>query len=107
MGSSSLATLPLGFSCGFISPSACGPQGSAPELALEDLGLPQLQTRCRGGAAVWVAETLGGAGGWGSRKYGVLRAVAAAAAAAAAVAAAGLFFLASGSSVPVGIVHWR
>ena len=41
-GSSSLATLPLGFNCGFISTSACGrPLGFAPEAALEDLGLPQ------------------------------------------------------------------
>ena len=40
-GSSSLATLPLGFNCGFISTSACGrPLGFAPEAALEDLGLP-------------------------------------------------------------------
>ena len=41
-GFSSLVTLPLGFSCGFISTSACGrPLGFAPEAALEDLGLPQ------------------------------------------------------------------
>ena len=40
-GSSSLATLPLGFNCGFISTSACGSStGIAPESALEDLGLP-------------------------------------------------------------------
>ena len=38
-GSSSLATLPLGFNCGFISTSGC-PLGFAPEAALEDLGLP-------------------------------------------------------------------
>ena len=37
-GSSSLATLPLGFNCGFISTSDC-PLGFAPEAALEDLGL--------------------------------------------------------------------
>ena len=36
-GSSSLATLPLGFNCGFISTSACGLSTGA---ALEDLGLP-------------------------------------------------------------------
>ena len=40
-GSSSLATLPLGFNCGFISTSAGCPLGFAPEAALEDLGLPQ------------------------------------------------------------------
>ena len=40
-GSSSLATLPLGFNCGFISTSAWGhPLGFAPEAALKDLGLP-------------------------------------------------------------------
>ena len=40
-GSSSLATLPLGFNCDFISTSACGPStGFAPEAALEDLALP-------------------------------------------------------------------
>ena len=39
-GSSSLATPPLGFNCGFISTSTCGcPLGFAPEAALEDLGL--------------------------------------------------------------------
>ena len=41
LGSSSLATLPLGFNCGFVSTSACGSStGFAPEAALEDLGLP-------------------------------------------------------------------
>ena len=41
LGSSSSATLPLGFSCGFISTSACGsPTGFAPEAAVEDSGLP-------------------------------------------------------------------
>ena len=40
-GCSSLATLPLGFNCGFISTSACGSStGIAPESALEDLSLP-------------------------------------------------------------------
>ena len=39
---SSLATLFLGFNCGFISTSALDcPLGIAPEAALEDLGLPQ------------------------------------------------------------------
>ena len=42
LGSSSLATLPLGFNCGFVSTSARGSStGVAPEAALEDLGLPQ------------------------------------------------------------------
>ena len=43
-GSSSLATVPLGFNCGFISTSTCRPLwlnwGLAPEAALEGLGLP-------------------------------------------------------------------
>ena len=39
-GSSSLATLPLGFNCGFISPLHVGHTlGFAPEAVLEDLGL--------------------------------------------------------------------
>ena len=41
-GFSSLATLSLGFNCGFISTSACeSSTGVAPEAALEDLGLPR------------------------------------------------------------------
>ena len=41
LGSSSLATLSLGFNYGFISTSACGWSiGFAPEAALEDSGLP-------------------------------------------------------------------
>ena len=39
-GSSSLATLPLGFNCGFTSTSVGCPLGFSPEAALEDLGLP-------------------------------------------------------------------
>ena len=39
-GSSSLATLPLGFNCGFISISACGLFTEiCPETALENMGL--------------------------------------------------------------------
>ena len=39
-GSSSLATLPLGCNCGFMSTSPWShPLGFAPEAALEDLGL--------------------------------------------------------------------
>ena len=41
-GSSSLATLPLGFNFGFISTSACrSSTGFASETALENLGLAQ------------------------------------------------------------------
>ena len=43
-GSFSLATLPLGFNCSFISTSSCGLKrgllGFAPEAALEDLVCP-------------------------------------------------------------------
>ena len=42
LGSSSLAALPLGFSCGLFPPLHVGrPLGFAPEAALEDLGLPR------------------------------------------------------------------
>ena len=63
-GSSSLATLPLGFTCGVISTSARGfrswgcPGG---------LGFAPVGTRCGGGAAAWVAGVLaapGTQGGW-------------------------------------------
>ena len=41
-GSSFLATLPLGFSCGLFPPLYMGrPLGFVPEAALEVLGLPQ------------------------------------------------------------------
>ena len=62
--SSSLATLPLGFTCGVISTSARGfrswgcPGG---------LGFAPVGTRCGGGAAAWVAGVLaapGTQGGW-------------------------------------------
>ena len=39
-GSSSLATLPMGFNCGFILLHVGHPLGFAPEAALENLGLP-------------------------------------------------------------------
>ena len=39
--SSSLATLPLGFNCGFILLNVGHPLGFAPEAALEDLDLAQ------------------------------------------------------------------
>ena len=53
-GSSSLATLPLGSNCSFISTLLVGrPLGLAPEVALEDLGLPL------GGPGVEVVQLLG------------------------------------------------
>ena len=67
-GSSSLATLPLGFNRGFISSSACvlstvvcswGCTGG--------LGFAPVRARCGGGAAAWVAGVLaapGTQGGW-------------------------------------------
>ena len=58
-GSSFLATLPLGFNCGFISTSACeSSTGFAPEAALEDLNLPQR------GPGVEVVQLLGSQGFW-------------------------------------------
>ena len=58
-GCSSLAALPLGFNCGFVSTSDVGhPLGFAPEAALEALGVPHVRARCGGGAAAWVAEVL-------------------------------------------------
>ena len=58
-GFSSLATLSLGFDCGFICTSACElSAGFAPEAALEDLGLPQ------GRPGVKVVQLLGSQGPW-------------------------------------------
>ena len=74
-GSSSLATLPLGFNCGFISTSACGSStgvccwgcsgglGSAPVRA----GVEVVQLL--GLKAFWQHQVLRGVGGQGSRKY--------------------------------------
>jgi len=55
-GSSSLATLPLGFNCGFISTSACesfiGVCSGGCTGGLESV---PVRARCGGGAAVWIA----------------------------------------------------
>ena len=77
-GSSSLATLPLGFNCGFISTSACGSSigvcswgcpgglGFAPEPNLEVLGLPSE-------GQVWRRHScLGGRGPGSTRNSGEL-----------------------------------
>ena len=68
--SSSLATLLLGFNCGFISTSSCGSKrgllGFVPEAALEDLGLPLW------GPGVEVMQLLGSQGFW---QHWVLRGV--------------------------------
>ena len=67
-GSSSLATLPLGFNCGFISISACGlSTGVCSWGCPGGLGFAPVRARCRGGAASWVAGVLaapGTQGGW-------------------------------------------
>ena len=90
-GSSSLATLPLGFNCGFISTSACGPStgvcswgcpgglGFAREAALEDLdlllrlpwrtGVCPVRARCVG-AAAWGSGALAAPGTRGSWRLG-------------------------------------
>ena len=58
-GSSSLATLPLGFNCGFISTSACGSStGVCSRGCPGGLGFAPVRARYGGGAAVWVAGVL-------------------------------------------------
>ena len=70
-GSSSLATLPLGFNNSFISPlRVCCPLGFASEDALEDLGLSPVRVRCGGGAAAWVAGVLAAPSTQGSWRLG-------------------------------------
>ena len=63
-GSSSLATLPLGFNCCFISTSACGlTTGVCSWGWAGGLGFVPMRARCGGGAVAW------GAGGSGSTRY--------------------------------------
>ena len=65
--SSSLATLPLGFNCGFISTSACGsPTGVCSWGFLGGLGFALVRARFAGGAAAWVAGVLAAPGTQGS-----------------------------------------
>ena len=55
-GSSSLATLPLGFNCGFISTSSCGLSTGVCSWGCPGrLGFALVRSKCRGGAAAWVA----------------------------------------------------
>ena len=62
-GSSSLATLPLGFNCGFISTSACGSSTGACSWGCPGgLGSVPVRARCGGGAAAWVAGVLAAPG---------------------------------------------
>ena len=67
-GSSSLATLPLGFNCGFSSTSAHdGPLGFSFSGCPGGLGFGPVRARCGGGAAAWVTGVLAAPGtqrGW-------------------------------------------
>ena len=57
--SSSLATQPLVFNCGFISVSACGSSKGVYFCdCSEGLGFPLVRTKCEGGTAAWVAGAL-------------------------------------------------
>ena len=59
-GSSSLATLPLGFNCCFISTSACGlSTGVCSWGWAGGLGFAPVRARCGGGAVAWVAGRSG------------------------------------------------
>ena len=70
-GSSSLAPLPLGFNCGFISSSACGSStGVCSRGCPGGLGLTPVRARCGGGAAAWVAGALAAPGTQGSWRLG-------------------------------------
>ena len=61
VGSSSLVTLPLGFSCGFISISAFGSVHWGLLLS-GGLGFAPVRARCGDGAAAWVAGVLAAPG---------------------------------------------
>ena len=66
--SSSLATLPLGFNCSFISTSACEPSTGVCSWGCPGgLGFTPVRARCGGGAAAGVAgvpAAPGPQGGW-------------------------------------------
>jgi len=66
-GSSSLATLPLGFNCGFISTSACGlSTGVCSWGCPGGLGSAPVRARCGGGAAALVEGIFAAPGTQGS-----------------------------------------
>ena len=70
-GSSSLATLPLGFNCGFVSTSACGSStGVCSWVCPGGLGFTPVRARCGGGAAAWVAGVLAAPGTQGNWRLG-------------------------------------
>ena len=59
LGSCSLVTLPLGFNCGFISTSACGPSTGVCSWGCPGgFGFAPVRARCGGGAAAWVTGVL-------------------------------------------------
>ena len=66
-GSSSLATLPLGFNCGFISTYTCGSSTGVCSCGCPGgFGSAPVRARCEGGAAAWVAGVLAAPGTQGS-----------------------------------------
>ena len=75
---SSLATLPLGFNCGFISTSTCGlSTGVCSWGCPGGLGFAPVRARCGRSAPAWVTgfrqlQVLRGVGSQGSRKYNAL-----------------------------------
>ena len=70
-GSSSLATLPLGFNCGFISTFACGSSSGVCSWGCPGgLGISPVKARCGSGAAAWFAGVLATPGSQGSWQPG-------------------------------------
>ena len=70
-GSSSLATLLLGFNCGFISTSACGSStGVCSRGCPGGLRFAPVRAKCGGGVAAWVAGALAAPGTQGSWQLG-------------------------------------
>ena len=70
-GSSSSATLPLGFSCGFISTSICGfSTGVGSWGCPGGLGSVPVKARCGGGTAAWVTGVLAAPGTQGDWRLG-------------------------------------
>ena len=71
LGSSSSATLPLGFNCGFISTSTCGLSTGVCSWGCPGvLGLAPIRARCGDGAAAWVTGVLAAPGTQGSWQLG-------------------------------------
>ena len=71
-GSYSLATLPLGFNCGFISTSACGSSTGDCSLGCPGgLGFAPVRARCGSGTAAWVIGILAAPGTQGCWRIGM------------------------------------